>query len=479
MKFKKLQLLLKHTPKEQLSGFETSAFSSYKDLKRQQVKDLYHVVISDHPSFDTGSILIALNLSEKRLDDIANKLLFALEAYLANSAAKRILSEVEKDMVLMDYYSERQLWKNHDFIKKRLLKALEKDSALYPADFMMLYQYYKEIGIANKYKEGRKKGGELQDIIENLDRYYLYEKLKYSIEDLHRQKTLKAILCVSEEERNSLFAQAKKFKSIPTIALLCSILQIVSDRYRSLENEYPVLKAHFTKAMGINCRNEEEVTTLVTFMIDICIQGINHGIKYFGDEYLSLIEFLEKEGYILEKGEIPVARFKNIITNTIRVKRFDWGEKFIERNVRFLKPMYKEVVDSYHKALLALEKGDPAKAAKLLPPKIYVNWKDDYLALSLAKLRVMVLFENKDFDLLYSAIDLLESTLTSSEIDSSHILKYRIFIQCSRKLLEGKYVFELPEDMAQSDKAWFVKMFEYLVFAGQRKTRVKNKTGGT
>jgi hypothetical protein len=455
MKFKKLITLLSAFPKQWLKEFKTSPLSPF-GITRPQVQVLFDYFAGSHKM--TIEMFAKKNkIAVKRLPDLGNKLLTALEIYGANKTAGKHLTGIAVDIYLLQFYSELRLWENHAFVKHRFEKNLH-DVALFPQDFYTLYQYYKEIAIDNKYKNQRTDNEDIKPILKNLDLFYIYERLVYEIEIYMRKGTVDANNYVLSESPLEILALIHN--TVPTINILSRILALLKNNYKNLENNYIEIKKLFLSITSIDNYNDVEIKTLVGFMLNICIEAINAQNTFYAQEYLYFIDFLENKGLLLEKGYLPLSKFKNAISAALILGDTIWAEKFVDSKKGLLQIDDKKVVIPYYYATIELEKGNFDKAYSQIPISQLSKLVDVYLGLSTHKLWLKILLHKNELSQFQIEIQKFYKHLQKAKIGLDKKQAYEKFIYYASKLpkqMSLRTISKLEKDTVL-DKAWLLKM---------------------
>ncbi len=473
MKFDKLQALIGLLTDEVLDDFVVSPLSSF-ETSRPQVKKLFSYLRLHKSSEHTDEELSAgTQIEAKRLSDLANKLLDVLEQYLVSRRMHRVEGDIEQDIALLDVYSDMRLWKNYLFVEKRLEKRLNRNEALYPQDFMLLYNYYTKVKVNEKSRIGRKDHGGFERITYYLGALYAYENLKYQIEALFRKKIIGTDIKLDRIAVEALFTVSEKYRSITSIRMMTLILKLIVDDYKNITLRYDEIKGFFELIADIKKPQNIELKNLAVFLLNICIEAMNRGYENFATEYILVIDFLSNRNLLFEKEELITSRLKNIMTVSRKAKKQEWAMDFLLKHIDTVNPkLVRKVLVAYYQSLFALDAGDVETAYEAFPGKEYETLQDVYLLLSIKKLWIQVLVETKQFDIAEHSVRSLLRFVKDSKINERHKGKYNAFAKNTQKLWRNKTVcnFNL-ENLDVADLEWLNKVHGYALALNNDKSK--------
>jgi hypothetical protein len=248
---------------------------------------------------------------------------------LRNLRQRKQYKYYEKTMTNFENELESSKYKNSTHYNMQFLKASESD-----AYFTQRSKHEKDNSIQLKQN--------------NLDNYYLAEKLRDACEMIVRSKILEinystSLLesVISEVQRNLNY-----YQEIPSISVYFHIYQmIVKEGHSYYFETLPVLQkysSYFPK---------EELQNMYNYLQNYCIEQINKGERLFLKEMFNLIkDQLEKELLMDDNGFLPQWHYKNIVTTSIRLKEMDWTKQFIENFKERLNPEVLENAYTYNLA---------------------------------------------------------------------------------------------------------------------------------
>ena len=297
---------------------------------------------------------------------------------LRNLRHRKQYKYYEKTMTNFESELEESEYKNSTFYNMQFLKAAESD-----AYFTQRSKHEKDNSIQLKQN--------------NLDNYYLAEKLRDACEMIVRSKILE--VNYSTSLLDSVIAEVEKniiyYETIPSISVYFHIYQmIVKEGHAYYFEALPVLQKYssfFPK---------EEVQNMYNYLQNYCIEQINKGESMFLKEMFNLFkEQLEKELLMDENGFLPQWHYKNIVTTGIRLKEMDWTQQFIEK---FKKSLHPEVVENAYSYNLASYYYSTKQLDKVLDLLVKVEYTDIQYNLGAKSLLLRTYYDLEEHEALLS-----------------------------------------------------------------------------
>lgn len=163
----------------------------------------------------------------------------------------------------------------------------------------------------------------------------------------------------------------------------------------------------------------DEQRALYTHLINYCIDAqINKGVVEFFQELFELYRKALEDKVLLEKGKLPPNHYKNIITVGLKVKAYDWIEKFIERYSELLPEGEKEDAVAFNLAKVAFDKQEYQRVIELLRE---VEYRNIVYALGGKLILLRTYFEQGDFLPLDSLVDSFRIYLRRNKLISTEL----------------------------------------------------------
>jgi len=271
----------------------------------------------------------------------------------------------------------------------------------------------------------------LSEITNNLDIFYVIEKLRYTCDALSRNPLtkeyddflLKDIL--QKVQTNSFLLE------IPAVAIYLSIYYSMVD-YEN-EEHYFKLKSLLEKHAGEF--EQEESKKFYESAINYVVNRINSPGRDFLRELFELYQSYLEKGFIFINDQIDPYNFKNIVTTGLRLKEYEWVEYFIEEYKNRLPEVFRENVYIYHKAQLLFYTGAYGKVLQLLQE---VEYDDQTYNLGAKSMLLAVYYETEEIEALQSFLDSFKVYLNrqKKKLPPVVIENYLNLIKFTRKLIK-------------------------------------------
>lgn len=245
-------------------------------------------------------------------------------------------------------------------------KEAVRDSAYFYKRFLLdgeADQMYTEQAV------GKEKGA-LQQKANDLDAYYLSEKLKDACEMLVRSRMVKvdyssilleAILLVVQQDKERYF-------KIPPVNVYYHIYQmIVNEDTQHYETAFQAAE-QFASFFPT-----EELQNIYNYLQNYCVYQINNSRSAFLQASFELYQ-IQLEKKLLFIGDwLPEGHYKNIVTAGLRLGEVEWIRQFLEEYRPFLMKEVQENAYSYNLAEYFYAIGEYKKAMQLLLQVSYTN----------------------------------------------------------------------------------------------------------
>jgi len=201
-----------------------------------------------------------------------------------------------------------------------------------------------------------------EEIAQNLDRFYLAEKLRYYCTILSHQD-------IAALEYKMLFideiikhVESHGYNDVPPIRIYYQIL--LTYKYPDNREHYDILRELITKY--IHYFPESQVKEILDASFNYCVLKSNSGYPEFVRELFELYKESLNNKSILVKGQITPWSFKNIVTSGLRLNEFDWVENFITKYKVLLEPKFQSNSTTFSLAQLYFYKKDYPNVIALL-----------------------------------------------------------------------------------------------------------------
>ncbi len=419
MKQKKLVELLKSLRVWELKSFEKYVASPFFNVN-EHVSKLLQLLIRSHPEFkpeQTEENYLFKKLfgnsrfNHQQLRYVMTDLTILLEDFLAYNVyyeksfyQKKFLLHGLREKKLDKYFTQ------HLFVANKT----QKQSAHQDVKYYKRQLGYEELSYEFTLSgDNRSSDTNLQSLSDNLDIYYLVNKLKYCCEILNRQNVLQTEFKVPMMEYIVEYLEKNNLDNIPLIAIYFKILKSLSDDKN--DKHYKQLKtliAKHQKAIAVS-----ELRDIYVFVQNYCIRKINKGHNEYLRELFNTYKVMLENEIILEQGFIEHSHFKNIVTLALRLDEIEWTEKFITKySGKINKELRKNAV-SYNLARVHYARKQYREALRVMRT---VEFTDIYYHLDSKSLLLKIYYEMDDIEPLFSLITTMRVYLKRSKLISEY-----------------------------------------------------------
>lgn len=389
-----------------------------------------------------------------RFRKLCSDLLKLVEEYLAQESYNK--NSVKKSICLLEAINEKKIYKLYKNAEKNAIKEIER----LPHKTDEYYSYHYQIEI-NKYRSlqlalDRSSKSNIENILFNLDNFYILEKLKYYNSTLSRKNFNKfEFNSILIDELITTLSNEKNV--IPQIQVYLQALLVQKDEkeenYKSLKS---LLDNHADKFPN------QEANELYTYALNYCLRRVNRGETEMLKEFLDLNEDLLQKG-ILGKGNLSPWKFQNIVTAACRIGRYEWTRKFIDKYQDQLPEEYKENAVTYNLARLYFYQKKYPEVVSLLQ---FVEYEDIGYNLGSKALLLRTYYEIDEQESLYSLIDSFRIYLNRHKEDikpqrRTNFLNLLKFVRKLTRIIPGdkKAVDKLKAELASTkaiaaEKSW-------------------------
>ncbi len=391
-----------------------------KSLDKRDMRELHKVVRS--PYFNQREDVILLfdwidkSLNSK-LPDLSKEKVFSeifpdkkyndvlmrqMMSYLYKITQKYLITEgvIQNDM-------ESQLYLTHALRQRNADKILEKqlNDSLEIIDNQGFknakYHYLKYSLRVEQYdywsKKNRSSELNLQDLSDELDFFYLSERLRQAC-IMHSHQTITKHIYEQHLLKVAL-DKINEFSNIPPS------VSAYLHTYKALTE--PENEDHFHQLKNIIIVQgflfpENERQDLYILATNYCIRRLNQGEKSYGREALELYQARLDNNVLLENGILPIYTYKNILVLALKAEEYEWAERFLNDFKQYLPEKDRENIFQYNLALFYFRTGKYDEAMVLLQK---VNLHDVLYNLDARRLLARIYYELDEVNALHSLIE--------------------------------------------------------------------------
>lgn len=364
--------------------------------------------------------------NDGRFRKLQSDLLRLVEEYYAQETFES--NPIHKAKYLLEAIYENKL-ENLQSSALKTAQRLADNQKLRPASY---YYYQYEIEQSN-YDLGRSHAersskSNIEDIAQNLDRFYLAEKLRYYCTILNHQHVAALDYKMLFIDEIIQHVEEHGYEDVPPIRVYYQILQT----YKHPENRvhYDILRELITKY--IHYFPEPQIKEILDAAFNYCILKSNTGSLEFVRELFNLyIEALESK-LIFVKDQITPWSYKNIVTAGLRLNEFEWVENFIYKYSLLMDKKFRENALTFNLAQLYFYKKDYSKVISQLSQ---VDYDDMTYNLNSKTLLMASYYELDEIEALGSLLDTFRVYLSrNKELPTTRRKHYLNTISIVRKL---------------------------------------------
>lgn len=434
MKQTKLISALHVLNKKEINCFKEFIISPFFN-KNEKVRKLVAYLLPHWPDFEHERIDKKVVYKEiygpERYDDIRINNLISYTYKLLESclSIQQYINSSQFDATLAQELNSRKLHKHFERAiartKGNLTNRKDKNSAFYYQKFQMADledNHFIETG-ARKFNES------LQEKADNLDVFYLVEKLKVTTEMLNRQNILKQeyTIRLTDQLEQTIYNQWDYYKHFTPLYLYYKAYKTLSE---------PADESHFHDFVrSLNNKSVEVSDGLARELYGLaqnyCIRQINAGNTTYSGHILNLYKDMIGNTLILDNGFISEWDFKNIVTIGIRQKEFDWTEQFIEEHTNYLPEETKTNAYTYNLAMLYFGMKAYDKSLRLL---IDVEFTDVFYHLGAKTTLLKIYYAEMETEAFMNLYDTFKTYLHRNKlISETQKLSYNNMLRCAKK----------------------------------------------
>ena len=327
----KLYSILEHFDKYEQNRCRKYIQSPYFN-KNETLSALFEVLIKDINSTNNTELekttiwdTIAPNLpyNDVRFRKHLSDLLKLIEGFLAQQTYEN--NPLYQATFLIEAVGDKKMDKLYNSTMKsarRLSSQQEHRTASY-----YFYQYEIEKNYYDLTKSETKRGDRtnMEEIANNLDSFYLAEKMRIYCEILNKQ------FYVSQEydflfiEEIISHLEKYDYNNVPAISLYYQVYQTTVDN-ENVDHYYKLKALLDEHALKFP---KEEALSIYYSAINYNIRKINSGNQKFIEELFHVYNDLINKEIIFVNDELSPWTFKNIVVLALRLGRYDWTESFI------------------------------------------------------------------------------------------------------------------------------------------------------
>lgn len=376
-------------------------------IRKDNIEDLT-------PEFIWNIVFPGKPFKNQKFLQLNSDLIHLLESFIAQKEFDQ--SESFKTNLKLEGIRKRNLSKLYNSVIGDI-ERLSKSEMNQSAEFY-LNKYLIEKNLFRLKTENEKKNEKveisselnLKNISDNLDYFYIAEKLRQYCTLLSWQKMYKIDIELEHIENILILAQSEHYSAIPAIDMYYNIYLTYSESSNIIH--YDNLKNQIKNS--IHLFPEHEQWEIYSTAISYCINRVNKGDISFQQETFQLYKQVIDNDLILHEGSLSPTTFRNVVQIATRVDETVWAENFIYEYSKYVDEKLRDNAVEFSLARLEFYRKN---FGKVLQHLYRVSYEDVWYNINAKTLLIAAYYELDEFDAL-----------------ESHLQAFKMFIRRERSL---------------------------------------------
>lgn len=317
---------------------------------------------------------------------------------------------IGRQLFLLRHLRHREHYSLYEKELRRMHRQVKGIPVGDPHYFYWQYRYAEEADAYFDQIERRQKDWSIQKKHNNLDFFYLAEKLRDACEMTVRSKILK----VRYESRmlESILTEVDRnhnhYGNAPAILVYAQLYRMLNRPERDYYFEALKTLQQFEQFFPVSERK-----SIYNHFQNYCIEQINKGQGRFLEEIFKLYKVQLDQGLLLEEGYLSEWHFKNIVTTGIRLRALDWVRDFIKSYREKLRPEAQENAYRFNLASYFYAAGKYERVLELL---IRVEYSDLRYNLGAKALLLRTYYDLEEYEALFSLTESFRQYLLRNKL---------------------------------------------------------------
>lgn len=320
--------------RKEMTRFKAYCYSPYFN-KHEQVRALMGYLSDIYPQFDQKkcerSVLYKRVFGNSKFDQAKLALVFTyaqkcLEQFIAQEQFEK--DALQKSIFLLKGLLEHTQYTTFEKALKKQQQQHNHSNLRNAAHYFHAYQLAKHADDYYNLLDRRRVDNSLALKQNNLDNFYLLEKLKDACEAKIRQSILKVDYQTRFKDLllKEIKASWEHYQNFPTILVFYKIYQMLDQK--QVEAYYYEASTYFNLHKEAFTKNER--AGIYIYFMNYCISRINQGDSGFLKEVFKIYKAQLEQDLLYENDELSEWDYKNIVTTGIRLGELEWVHQFIE-----------------------------------------------------------------------------------------------------------------------------------------------------
>lgn len=399
---------------------------------------------------------------------LCNELLERLERFLINEQldsepllqANLLLQSVKRSKI--NHLVDKQIKKSNRLIEREIDKSAEYYLRVYFNKKILQSlktNYEKKADIKNALNKLSYK-----DLSQNLDSFYVIEKLRHATDVLTWRKLYKTDIELDIGFTLDLISKYD-LDAVPAVNVYVLMYKLMSGD--GAHEEYEKLKS--ISEQFIDNFPKEEQREIIDVLLSFVIKDVNKGDTKAVAEMVSLYEWGIDTEIILNNGYLSPTTFRNYVVGALRLGLYDQVERFIHSKSDLLEESGRENAVNFNLSRLAFYRKNFEDVLLYLNK---VNYDDVWYSVNSRTYLLAVYFELKEYDALEaqmeSFIAYLRREKSIQDLKRSSHHNFALKLRTLYKYLNNKERLrqirtEIVEDKNVFNKTWLLEKIDELL----------------
>lgn len=388
-------------------------------LNRNRTDALAKTDLWDHiyPGVPYDDVLFRKNCSD---------LLKLVENYLVQERLDQ--DPIQHKILLMDALQQRKTSALYNSTVRSARKLTESSPYRSYKFYHQQYKIEKAFFELFEVDKDRTARYNLEEMLNNLDWFYIAEKLRYACIILTQQRLISHKYNILLLDQIVTSVETHDLHSIPPIAVYHSILKTLKEPEQT--QHYHRLKELIEK--HVEAFPKQEAEFIYQSASNYCIIKTNQGASEFLEEYFNLSVMQLENGMLFNNNELSPWHFRNIVFAALRVGKYEWTANFIDNYSSYLPESMRDNAISFNSAQLYFSQKKWDKVIELLRE---VDYEDFTYNLNSKTMLLSTYYETDEIEPLFSLLDSFRTYLNRHKnIPSHRRTPYMNLIRFTKKL---------------------------------------------
>lgn len=361
-----------------------------------------------------------------------------------------IMDTSKLNIAWANFFIEHSL-ENNTARELEQLESILNKTKIYNPDFYLQKSKYHALCLSREI-DNRAASPHLISMNQNLDAFYASSKLQLLCEYANRSRIIKTSTSIFTTDSIPTFLallhQNDFFDSDNIKTYYYIYLMLVRNTEESYQNAAVQFKIYYQT----NELPSDLAETFIAYLMNQCIQFMNKNIKvlHYADHYISYLELLEQEGYLLSNGQLRLSRFQGAIMAASISGKIKWMQKFVNNYGSLLTGDFTDFFKEIHEAYVNKMLGNVKLAKKQIEALVLPRMIDSLYAITYYRIAIEIHYADRDSEAVLKTTETLyryiKRSSNNKNIASAKLERIKKFIRYTKKAIN------LPSRDSRRDK---------------------------